>query len=338
MKNVETLSGFIRAALLVHAPNLTSMALYAHTTWLSRDYTKPPKSVDLDNFWKMMLHPTITAQKSSPSPNFHNLRKIFIDDEPIHVSRIAPLFYLESLRELYARDIHEEFSLEYTSWNPKIFPSGLSGITSLVFDLCKLHPQVLRLLLLACKALEKFRCLNSCSDDSWDIGPIGSALQKFKKDLRVLSIYEIGLDDRLPGMGMLGSLADFERLELLDINFALFFVSDTGVPGFSNVLPGSITQIRLFNVRRYFFFEQVVSQDGLVSDFVRNSNTVLPNLNNISVGLVWYDNWEGGDRNDDGSPRYEMEPALEKELEIRGIKFEAYLEEDAFHLVDIRAL
>jgi len=338
LKNVETLSGFIRAALLVHAPNLISMAFYARTIWLGRDFTKPPESVDLDNFWKMMLHPTITALGSLPSPNFHNLRKIFINDKPIHVSRIAPLFYLKSLRELYARDIHEESSPENTSWNPKTFPSGLSGITSLVFDLCNFHPRVLRLLLSACKALEKFRCLDSCPNESWDIGPIGSALQKFRKDLRVLSIYQSQLNERSSEMAMLGSLADFERLELLDINFALFFFSGTGVPEFSNLLPSSIKQIRLFNVRRIPFFEQVVSQDGLVSDFVRNSNTVLPNLNNISVGLVWYDNWEGGDLNDDGSARYEMEPAIEKELEIRGIKFEAYLEEDAFYLVDIRTL
>ena len=199
----------------------------------------------------MMLHPTITAQKSSLSPSFHNLRKNFIDDEPIHVSRIAPLFYLESLRELYARGIHEESSPENASWNPKIFPSRLSGITSLIFDLCNFHPQVLRLLLSAYKALEKFRCLNSCPNDSGDIEPIGSALQIFRKDLRVLSIYQTGLNDRLLRVGMLGSLTDFERLELLDINFALFFDSDTGVSKFSHVLPGSITHIRLFNVCQF---------------------------------------------------------------------------------------
>lgn len=194
------------------------------------------------------------------------------------------MFKSKSLRELSVWGaIHRHASV---SRDPSIFLDN-SEISTLRFSLGTIHPKILALLIVSCKILESF---------SYDRSELGSGLDRGRKEvdftliedtlnyLRSLSIYGIDVNLDIDEWTLFSSLANFEKLESLRDDAAVLFPSEDVGLKLSRGFPSSLKRLRLLETPRYIC-DNLDGRNSLLSDFIENTDTILPEMKYLAVGL-----------------------------------------------------
>ena len=99
-----------------------------------------------------------------------------------------------------------------------------------------------------------------------------------------MSIYFTGINIYFGKWTPFSSLANFKKLESLRVDAVVLFPSQDNGSKLSQVLPSSLKHLRLLETPGYIC-DNLDGQNSLLSDFIGNADTVLPDLKYLAVGL-----------------------------------------------------
>jgi hypothetical protein len=318
----ESMFGIVSALLLLRVPKLISFNTDGTAGWGSHDQSYAPMEFGTPVYWTIAFPQVGDMFTRSPPPRFEQLRKINVCGATIYIPQLASLFYLETLRELNARDVSVISSRSQCNWDSITFPNGTSGITVLRLDFCQIHESILTVVLRSCKALEilKLKASDFGNNRTVNFMPFSKALLRFSHCLRRLSICDSHYAWRDVRSPVIGCLADFEQLESLKVDFAVLFAAESSGTLLSTVLPDSIQHFQLVDTNLQFL-ENIKKKNGLLSNLLGNATSILPYLR--YVGL------ECGEDLDLGYPQriHYKDKRLLRELEQRGLKSYQYGQE-----------
>jgi hypothetical protein len=107
----------------------------------------------------------------------------------------------------------------------------------------------------------------------------------------------------------------------------VLFPSQDNDSKLSQVLPSSLKRLRLLETPRYIC-DNLDGQNSLLSDFIGNADTVLPDLRYLAVGLP-QDLIGQGDKYEEAESDYHtfQDAALEAEMKNRDFKCKVFCQE-----------
>jgi hypothetical protein len=318
----ESMFGIVSALLLLRVPKLITFNTDGTAGWGPNVQSHAPMEFGTPVYWTIAFPQVGDMFTRSPPPRFEQLRKINVCGATVYIPQLASLFYLETLRELNARDVTVTSSSSECNWDSIMFPNGTSGITALRLDLCEVHESILTMILRSCKALEilKLKAIEFGSLRAVNFMPFSKALLRFSNCLRRLSICYSWLVWRHVRSPVIGCLKDFEQLQSLKIDFAVLFPAESSGALLSTVLPNSIQHFQLVDTNLQFL-ENIKKKNGLLSNLLGNSTSILPHLQYVGLEC-------GEDLSPDYPRRiHYKDKRLLRELEQRGLKSYQYGQE-----------